>query len=77
MPIKKLTKEQINLLIEIIPLVNEKAINTIVPVLSKMRDGEDLNEEDEKHIKDWGVAPEGGGYRAAKALTYIVIKYFS
>lgn len=43
MGINNLTGEQINLLIEIIPQLHEKAINTIGQTLIKIRDGIDLN----------------------------------
>lgn len=77
MPIKGLNDEQIDLLIEILPVVYHGTENTIVPTLRKIRDCDDLNSDDRKHIDDWNKAPaESGGYKGALALTYIIIKYF-
>ncbi len=77
MGINNLDGDQINLLIEIIPQLHEKAINTIGQTLIKIRDGIDLNEDDKIYIEEWGAAPkEGHGYKAAKALAYIVIEHF-
>lgn len=76
MAVSELTDEQRNLLIEIIPLVYRRSENTIAQTLRKIRNGEDLNDDDKKYIKSWNKAPKGGAYKAAKALTYIVIKHF-
>ncbi len=50
-------------------------MDTIVPVLRKIRDGDQsLSAEDREIIKTW--MPDDNSYKIAKALVYIVIKHF-
>ncbi len=85
MPIKKLSNTDIKELIRMIPIVEDKAKNTIAPVLDKIYQNKinkvpnKITPSDEKYIKKWCEPPnatdEGEGYKAAKSLAYIVGKW--
>ena len=78
--IENIASKDIDILIEILPVVNKKTTNTIVPILRDIRKKTEYspNKHEIEIIKAWNVQPQKtntfDGTKAAKALVYIVLK---
>ena len=78
--IEDIASKDIDILIEILPVINEKTTNTIVPILRHIRKKTEYspNKDEIEIIKAWNVQPQEtkkfDGTKAAKALVYIVLK---
>ena len=78
--IEDIPSKDIDILIEILPLVNEKTTNTIVPILRKIRKNPRYSpsEYEIEIITKWNIQPQNtkkfDGTKAGKALVYIILK---